>query len=302
MSVNPPRHRMPPLNALRAFEAAARLGGISRAADELCVTPGAVAQQVKTLEDWVGAPLFARHAKGVALNDLGQRSLVDFEAAFDLLSDATQNLRIRAAPQMIRIAALPSLAQLWLSPRMPGLRARFPEARISISALEQPPNLAREGYDIAVFLEAEDDAKGEVLARDFIGPVCAPALAASIRTPKDLYDQLWLRDSRWQDDWPNWLAGVGFDGAILAQPVDFSLYALAVDEACNGAGLLMGHEILVARHVAAGDLVAPFGFTVATGKGLTARLRGGEKRFLPMQIVEALSGSDIADAVLAALN
>jgi LysR family transcriptional regulator, glycine cleavage system transcriptional activator len=292
MSINPPRHRLPPLNALRAFEAAARLGGIARAAEELCVTPGAVAQQVKTLEDWAGAPLFTRHAKGVALNDLGRRSLADFEAAFDLLSEATQNLRTRAAPQVIRIAALPSVAQLWLSPRMPRLRADFPEARISISALEQPPNLAREGYDIAVFLEAETRAKGEVLARDFIGPVCAPALAVSIRTPGDLYDQLWLRDSRWRDDWPDWLAGVGFDGAMLAQPVDFSLYALAVDEACNGAGLLMGHEMLVARHVAAATLVAPFGFAVGTGKVLTARLRGGEKRFLPMQIVAALGGKN----------
>jgi DNA-binding transcriptional LysR family regulator len=292
MSINPPRHRLPPLNALRAFEAAARLGGIARAADELCVTPGAVAQQVKVLEEWANAPLFERHAKGVALNDLGRRSLADFEAAFDLLSEATQNLRTRAAPQMIRIAALPAVAQLWLSPRMPKLRARFPEARISISALEQPPNMAREGYDIAVFLENEAaEAAGKVLARDFIGPVCAPALAKTITKSADLYDQLWLRDSRWRDDWQNWLAGAGLDGAMAGQPVDFSLYALAVDEACNGAGLLMGHEFLVARHVSTGDLNAPFGFKVATGNVLTARLRGVEKRFLPMQIVETLATS-----------
>ncbi|MFT5005409.1 MAG: DNA-binding transcriptional LysR family regulator, partial [Paracoccaceae bacterium] len=82
MSINPPRQRLPPLNALRAFEAAARLGGISKAADELCVTPVAIAQHVKALEDWAGAKLFSRQAKGVVLNDLGQRCLSDFETAF----------------------------------------------------------------------------------------------------------------------------------------------------------------------------------------------------------------------------
>lgn len=98
MSIRPPRVKMPPLNALRAFEAAARLGVISRAADELCVNPGAVAQHIKSLEDWADKPLFHRHAKGVDLTELGQRCAEDFEIAFDHLSRATQNLRTRAPP------------------------------------------------------------------------------------------------------------------------------------------------------------------------------------------------------------
>jgi LysR family transcriptional regulator, glycine cleavage system transcriptional activator len=289
MSVNPPRPRLPPLNALRAFEAAARLGGISKAADELCVTPGAVAQHVKALEDWAGAKLFSRQSQGVVLNDLGQRCLADFQEAFDQLHTATQNLRIRAAPNSIRIAALPSLAQLWLSPRMPGLRAQFPDARISIAALEHPPNMAREGYDLSVFLEPIGVSKGAVLSHDFIGPVCAPALAAKLRMPADLGQTLWLKDSIWVDDWDQWLIHQGIELVAHPQNVSFSLYSLAVDEACNGAGVLMGHKALVERHLARDRLVAPFGMNVSSGKVITARLRTGEKRFLPGQIVEALA-------------
>jgi LysR family glycine cleavage system transcriptional activator len=293
MSVKPPRLRLPPLNAMRAFEAAARLGGISRAADELCVTPGAVAQHIKALEDWAGAALFSRHARGVALNDLGQRCLADFETAFDLLHKATQNLRIRAAPNSIRIAALPSLAQLWLSPRMPGLRASFPNARISVAALEQPPNMEREGYDISVFLEPlakGSVASSEVLAVDHILPVCAPALAAQMRHPADLADVLWLKDSIWEKDWALWLDKEAVQLANLPESVSFSLYSLAVEEARNGAGVLMGHRALVERHLANGSLVAPFGPAMPTGKVITARLRSGDQRDLPGQIVAALRG------------
>ncbi|EFO33384.1 HTH-type transcriptional regulator TrpI [Roseibium sp. TrichSKD4] len=126
MAVAPPRPKGPPLNALRAFEAAARLGSFSLAALELNVSPGAVAQHVKAIELWAGASLFERHAQGVRLNQIGERVLPDFEAAFDLLADASRKLRLAAAPSEIRIAALPSVAQLWLSPRLPKIRRVIP--------------------------------------------------------------------------------------------------------------------------------------------------------------------------------
>ncbi len=98
MSVSPPRPKMPQLNSLRAFEAAARLNSISSAADELCVTPAAVAQQVKSLEAWAGDKLFKRHAKGVELTPLGARVLTDFSDAFDALALVVQKLRLNANP------------------------------------------------------------------------------------------------------------------------------------------------------------------------------------------------------------
>lgn len=289
MSVKPPRQKLPPLNALRAFEAAARLGGISKAAEELCVTPGAVAQHIKTLEDWAGAPLFHRHARGVVLNELGYRSAADFAAAFDHLSIAVQNLRTRAAPNTIRIAALPSVAQLWLSPLMPEIRTALPKARISITALEQPPNMEREGYDLSVFLEPATSKGGRVLALDQITPVCTPALAEGINTPADLGRCLWLRDTRWDGDWERWLQAVGATVDPVPETLSYSLYALAVEEACNGAGVLMGHMMLLDRPLASGALVAPLGKPVATGQAIKIRRRDSDRRALSGQIVDLMA-------------
>jgi len=290
MSVKPPKQSLPPLNALRAFEAAARLGGISKAADELCVTPGAVAQHIKALEAWAGASLFHRKAKGVVLNELGYRCARDFEAAFDQLFAATQSLRTRAAPNSIRIATLPSLAQLWLSPRMPELRATFPEARFSITALEQPPNMDREGYDLSIFLEPGTTHGGDILTHDRIFPVCAPAVADQIKEPSDLSKHLWLRDSLWAGDWDLWQQKTGTTLPLAPETVSYSLYALAVEEACNGAGILMGHEMLVERHLTRGALVAPVGGSIQTGYVVKARLRAGDARVWPRQIVTLLAG------------
>ena len=180
MSVNPPRPKGPPLNALRAFEAAARLGGFANAAEELCVSPGAISQHIKTLEDWLGAPLFTRRSQGVKLSEFGASVAPSLYAAFDAMGEAVHQMRALSAHQTVHIAALPSVAQLWLSPRLPAIRAALPEVSISVSALETPPNLAREMFDLSLFLRAPTGAPHEViLADDLIYPVCTPALAAT---------------------------------------------------------------------------------------------------------------------------
>ena len=131
MSISPPRPKGPPLNALRSFEAAARHGSFTVAAAELCVTPGAVAQQVKSLEAWSSAKLFKRKAHGIELTALGSSLLPEFAQAFDGLGAAIQSLRSQAMPEQIRIAALPSVAQHLLVDAVHGvlLPARPPPAR-----------------------------------------------------------------------------------------------------------------------------------------------------------------------------
>lgn len=255
MSVAPPRPKGLPLNALRAFEAAARLGGFAAAAAELGVTAGAVAAQVKALEEVLGAALFERHAKGVRLTALGQQAQPEFAAAFDRLGLAVQMLRAEAAPRTVHIATLPAIAQLWLSPRLPAIRAAAPEISVSITAMEVPPDLKRAPFDLNLFYR--DPHEGRVVAVDEIFPVCAPALAAQITRPEDLGDVPCLTDSAWADDWAVWSA-VAMPGRGLTPrgPV-FSLYALAVEEAVNGAGVLIGHSALVAAHLESGRLVAP---------------------------------------------
>lgn len=251
MPVAPPRPKDLPLNALRAFEAAARLGGFAAAAAELGVTPGAVTAHVKALEDRLGAALFLRDARGVRLTALGARVLPDFVAAFDALGQAQHLLRAEAAPRAVHIAALPAIAQLWLSPRLPALRAAMPELAISVTALEAPPNLKRAPYDLSLF----PGDQGQLVAEDEIFPVCSPALAARITCADDLRRLPCLIDSAWVGDWALWAATV-LPGFEARGPV-FSLYALAVEEAAGGAGVLMAHGALVAGHLARGALVAP---------------------------------------------
>ncbi|MGB3315136.1 MAG: LysR family transcriptional regulator [Albidovulum sp.] len=255
MPVAPPRPKGLPLNALRAFEAAARLGGFAAAAIELGVTAGAVTAHVKALEDSLGAPLFERHAQGVRLTGLGARVLPAFTRAFDALGLAVQSLRTEAAPRTVHIATLPAIAQLWLSPRLPAIRAAAPEITISITAMETPPDLKRAPFDFNLFYRR--GGAGQGLTPDVIFPVCAPALADRLTRPEDLAGLPCLADSVWADDWRLWARAAGLEAFSPRGPV-FSLYALAVEEAVNGAGVLMGHGALVAAHLASGALVAPF--------------------------------------------
>jgi LysR family glycine cleavage system transcriptional activator len=259
MVISPPRPAGPPLNALRAFEAAARLGGFARAAEELCVTPGAVAQHIKALEAWAGAALFERHTKGVQLTHLGRSVIADFTAAFDGLGGAVQALRTRASPKQIRIAALPSIAQLWLSPNLPAIRAAAPDLEVSITAMENPPNLDRDPFDLSVFYTERDAGRYDtVIGTDVIFPVCAPVIAKRLLSMDDLQQETCLHDSTWSDDWAVWMASA-FPGKTVDGPGPvFSLYSLALEEAKNGAGILIGHEHLVRAHLASGVLVAPF--------------------------------------------
>ncbi|NUB44286.1 LysR family transcriptional regulator [Fertoebacter nigrum] len=256
MPVAPPRPKPPALNALRAFEAAARLGGFAAAADELGVTPGAVAAHVKALEDDLGAMLFQRQPQGVTLTPLARRALPGLSEAFDRLGLAVQGLRAEAAPRTVHIATLPAIAQLWLSPRLPAIREGLPGITVSITALEAPPNLKRAPYDLSLFYRPPSE--GRILAQDVIFPVCAPAMAARLHSPADLLAVPCLTDTAWAGDWAAW-AAIALPGQEFAPrgPV-FSLYALALAEAVNGAGVLIGHEALVRPALDAGTLVAPF--------------------------------------------
>jgi LysR family glycine cleavage system transcriptional activator len=257
--LNPPKPAMPPLNALRAFEAAARLGGFKAAAAELAVTPGAVAQHVKALEAWAGAALFERMSHGVRLTELGETVIADFSSAFDRLGEAVLKLREIAGPATVRIAVLPSIAQLWLSARLPALRRIDPRTTISISALDQPPNLSREPYDLSIFFKPADaEFDGAVICRDELFPVCAPPLAAMLGEPADLAGMLFLHDDSLTGDWQKWLEYAAPGERINTAGPTFSLYSLALQEVQNEAGIMIGHEPLVRAGIRDGSLVAPF--------------------------------------------
>jgi DNA-binding transcriptional LysR family regulator len=287
------------LNALRAFEAAARHGSFSAAANELSVTPGAIAQHVKTLEEWSGSKLFDRHPQGVSLTAAGSKVLPQFVTAFDRLGESIQSLRSHSTPDEIRIAALPSIAQLWLSPRLPEIRSRHRNLKLSVWALEYPPNLKREPFDLSLFFEPlpGDPTRIEIF-RDTLFPVCSPQVARELGSPQDLTEVTCLHDSRWTSDWKLWLdkscPGLEID---TAGPT-FSLYSLALEEAINGAGVLIGHESLVRRHLEQGLLVAPFESRIESNSRLALETPQSVDSTHPLAMVIAeLTGRETAGPV-----
>jgi LysR family glycine cleavage system transcriptional activator len=267
---------MPPLNALRAFEAAARTGSFALAATELSVTPAAVAQQVKQLEAWLGCRLFDRLARGVRLSERGRTALPALIRGFDEIGAAVRDLDRAVRPEQIEIAVLPAIATLWLAPRLAAMRRAFPKLTISITAMEAPPQLRREPYDLAIFFVSEAVTGGNVvvLREDRLTPVCSAEIAP--RAHEDpfvwLRHQTLLHDSVWQADWGTWLRTAGTSDIAATEGPRFSLYSLAVQAVRDGAGVLIGHDALLAETVRRGELVTPFPLNVNPGHRLAAIL------------------------------
>ncbi|WP_293807999.1 LysR substrate-binding domain-containing protein [uncultured Bosea sp.] len=294
MPVKPPRPRLPSLNALRAFEAAARLESFAKAADEIGVTAGAVTQQIRQLEATLGFAVFRRLPQGVALTEAAREALPRLTRGFDMLGQAVQTLREAQPHRPLAIAALPCIAQLWLSPRLPALQAAFPGLQMSISAMEEPPDPQRDPYDLSLFYREIAPASGGLqLAADAIMPVCTPSLAARLSSPLDLATQTLLHDAVWRSDWARWLAFAA-PGAKVdpSRGPAFSLYSLALDACLSGSGILMGRTSLVGPHLTAGRLVAPFPQAMPTPDRLTlaaATAAGAHPR--RAEIIDWLAGS-----------
>lgn len=275
MSVLPNRPKGPPLNALRAFEAAARLQSFVAAGEELGVTPGAVSQHIKVVEVWAQVTLFRRQAQGVSLTAEGRDVAKAFTRAFDAMAEATQNLRNLCPTIEIHIAALPSVAQLWLPPRLGRLRAKRPDLKISVTAMETPPRLARDLFDLALFIDTPTGSPEErVLADDVLFPVCAPALLES----HAFTDTPLLHDQTWSEDWRLWSEGTGTNVGDPTLGPRYSLYGLAVEEAKSSAGLLMAHGFLIDPAIAVGALCRVSEKGIATGKALVMTLPHTSRR------------------------
>ncbi|MCB1407213.1 MAG: LysR family transcriptional regulator [Rhodobacteraceae bacterium] len=249
---------MPPLTALRAFEAAGRLGGFTPAALELGVTPGAVTAHLKTLESTLGVALFERHHRGVSLTEVGARVLPEFTAAFDALGAAVQTLEAEAAPGLVRIATTPDLALLWLSPRLPALR------RQGLQVVPVPvdhPAAARGVADLALFL-VEADADTEPLIA-----VAAPDLAVRLTDAGALIpaDCLVLRGA--QGDWGRWTRAAGLTGFVPKGTI-FAQAPLAIEETAHGAGVLVIARPLVQAALEAGRVAQILGSGADSGLAL----------------------------------
>lgn len=276
MSIEPPvqrtHTRFPSLNALRAFESAARLGSFSQAAIELSVTPGAISQQIKTLENWANTTLFEREAQKIILTPTGETLLPMLKEAFDALTSAVNYLDNLNKQPTLHIAAMPCIAQLWLSPRLDILRRLLPNYTISVTAVAQSPDLQRSLYDASLFIEPISETKHQIiLANDEIFPICTPALAKKIK--KDGLDSVTrLHDVVWHQDWQQWSTMANHPLQEPHHGPQYSLYSIALEQCKSGQGVLIGHKSMVEPLLTSGVLVRPFKASFTTNLCLTLTL------------------------------
>jgi len=266
------RRRLPPLNALRAFEAAARHLNFSRAADELSVTPGAVSQQIQNLEDYVGVALFKRTPKGLLLTDPAQIALPALREAFDRLAEAASMLTAAVDGRRLTVSVAPSFAAKWLVPRLGHFEALHPQVDVWISAGMELVDFNSGEIDIAIRYGAGRYPGLEVvrLMQETVIPVTSPALLESqpLNDPADLANHILLHDGSPDadescPDWTMWLAARGVRGVDGTRGPRFNQSSLVIEAAVGGRGVALAKRALAQADLDAGRLVSPFQITTA---------------------------------------
>jgi len=261
-----PRRRLPPLNALRAFESAARHLNFSRAADELSVTPGAVSQQIQNLEDYVGAALFKRTPRGLLLTDSAQMALPALREAFDRLAEAAALLTAAVDGRRLTLTAPPSFAAKWLVPRLGRFEEAYPQVDVWLSADMDLVDFAASDVDLALRYGPGPYPGLEAirLINETVIPVMSPALMATnpVATPADLAKHILLHDGSPDadescPDWQMWLAARGVKGFDANRGPRFNQSSLVIEAAVSGRGVALAKRTLAQDDLDAGRLIAP---------------------------------------------
>ncbi|WEK40481.1 MAG: transcriptional regulator GcvA [Candidatus Brevundimonas colombiensis] len=310
MSQDVEGRRLPPLNALKAFEAVARLSSITQAAKELNVTPGAVSQQIRLLEDHAGGPLMMREGGGLSLTDLGSRLRPVVREAFDHLKLAADVIYGLSARQSLSVSVPPSFAVRWLVPRMSRFYALHPEIETWISADMKLADVAGGRADVAVRYGQGDypGVRSEVLIEAGVIPICSPELlsgAHPLKTPADLahHSLIHVTPSQMEEprpDWLAWLASRKLEGIDARLGARFDQTAFVIEDAIHGRGVALAPRAFVAQELAAGRLVAPFGDGyLATDNAYRLITRRGSLRPAAQAFVAWLRAEAAADGIVA---
>lgn len=252
---------LPPLNAVRAFEAAARLGSFVAASNELHVTQPAIGRHVKALEDNLGVALFERTPRGVVLTGVGQAYFEQVSVALHAIAAASVDVRTTSRKPVLRLVAVPGFAARWLRPRLAAFRALHPGVRISVEFNAGFGDPAEHGADLGIGYGEEDEYQGRVqaLVRPDIFPVCSPQFLARLqqplRTAADLVRQPLLHedDGSW---WGQWLKACGVRTKAHAE-LTYDSADQVIAEAVAGEGVALCNTYLVAQELQDGRLVRP---------------------------------------------
>lgn len=262
---------LPPLTALRAFDAAARHMSFAKAADELNVTPAALSFQIKSLEDHLGAPVFRRLNRAVELTEAGRALAADAQVAFETLTRGWRAAQRTQDHQSLTVTAGPAFTAKWLAPRLFHFAQEHPEIELRFSASLKLMDFARDDVDVAIrFGLGKDPGLYSLpLAEEWVTPVMLPEMAERFPTPESLAEAVLITDESvdFLDppvDWAAWSVAMGIPPLQATGP-RFSQADHAVDAALAGIGVTLGRRALVIKDLADKRLVAPFPFALRTG-------------------------------------
>lgn len=271
---------------LRVFLATARHLSFTRAGEELHITTGAVSQQIKLLEEWLGFKLFRRLPRRIELTDEGRRLLAAVDPAFAEVDLAIARLRGGALSGVVRLRALPSFLATWLVPRLPKLMQRYPAIELQVEAEDSNRSLREGDFDLAIDLNdgTYPGMQSTVLLDEEIFPVCSPALMRD-RPPLNSPDQLdhypLLHDmTAWRGsppyaEWERYLKAIGAAHVNVRRGYMFNRNHITIQCAIAGMGVTIARRTLTTDELASGLLVAPFEQSVCTGKRYCLVYSGG---------------------------
>ena len=318
--------RLPPLNALKAFEAAARHLSVKKAAVELNVTPAAVSHQIRTLEEYLDLQLFHRYNRALELTDAARACLPKLREGFDCLAQAVERLRTHTSGGMLTVSAAPSFAARWLMPRLHRFIAAHHEIDVRVSARMRRVSVdgkvdVAERATIETWLDDSDvailyghghypDMDVQRLLSLTITPICSPKLLTGehpLRTPEDLKHHMLLHDDTGdmydgESFWEVWLEAAGVTGIDAKRGARFSHAVLALEAAIDAVGVVASMPSLAAEELASGKLVMPFDLKVPLDSAYYlvcephAKTRPSVAAFRDWLIAEAAKDGGVAPA------
>lgn len=247
------RHRLPPLNALRLFEAAARHLSFRNAADELLLTPSAVSHGIQSLEQWLGTPLFLRTAKGLVLTDAGAAYHPQVQAALALLAESSRRVGTRER-RTLRISAAPTFANRLLVPALEDFRRDHPDISVSVDTAHDCIDLGENDIAIRVGRGGWPGVIAEELLHETLLPVCAPERLRDF-ADKPLADLPLIHVTTVSEDWARWATATGRAAPATGTGLRFDTLQMAFDAAARGLGVAIGRRPLVDTELQSGRLV-----------------------------------------------
>jgi LysR family glycine cleavage system transcriptional activator len=262
-------YRLPPLSSMRLFEAAGRHLSFKAAAEDLNITPSAISHGVQTLEEWLGVELFVRGNRSLSLTEAGAVYLPQVQAALDLLSRASETVPGRKPTGRLTVSVPPTFGMRWLLPRLRRFNERHPRIEVTVDTSQRRVEFSRDGIDVAIRMGRGDWAglHATCLVRERLVPVCAPAVAATIRSADDLRRATLLHVTRAGEDWAAWGGLAGIDLSAAAGGLRFDTIQMALEAAVAGIGVALGRLPRVEPDFAAHRLVPVLGppLVCATG-------------------------------------